>query len=291
MKSEQITIEHIEADVGEDDDDNLWKSYCSLEEAEQKGMIEIENVTLNEQENIIFTMISEQEAKMRSVVLKNDESETSISVIIEDVMAEIGTCDVPADGSCFHYAAAHQLFHEKIGSVEHLNSGERLRSEVVDYIKSNRAEFEINLRNRVLDERKGKPPASKSAMKRACTDLLNRLAKNAWGGPESILALSRLYKTNIILFSENSNCYTVGSFNSDYEKCVLIAYTSIGSGSGVRNHYQSICSINQDIIFSAMKTLLNVITQNTNGSVVDLDTTSKKSAGYLYFKMCIFINK
>lgn len=124
------SIEIIEVDVN---DETGWESFdessiiqeLTEEEIEGERVQEIEEgfekeeIVLGEKDEIVYTQISEQESTMRSVALANGEKEIAIPLkdVDQELIGRIGTCDINADGNCLFGAAAHQLFHEKIGSV------------------------------------------------------------------------------------------------------------------------------------------------------------------------------
>lgn len=70
--------------------------------------------------------------------------------------------------------------------------------------------------------------------------------KKGWGGPETIQAVSSLYKVNVYIFNEDETCYISQNTNRMiYEKTVAIAYR-FG-----RNHYDSVCDMNADDMYTA----------------------------------------
>lgn len=252
------SIEFLDVDVVDKNDDEAeWETLNEEEEA-------ISPEVMKREESFVFSQISIQESKMNGVVLANNEELKTVSITSanERTTNVVETCDMEADGNCLFAAIAHQLFLEKIGSKQHKASTKQLRVAAVDYIKQHLTEFEHVLRSE--ESKKVNTVKSRNAQ-------LNRLAKNGtWGGSESILAISRTYAINIIIFIEDGHCYLIDDFNFNYGKCILIAYTKYGRGSKL-NHYESICKINRDIIFHSMKHLMRVIKQKENNDVIELD--------------------
>lgn len=258
---ETLDEEHLlENEYSENDD--------ATKEIEHSADCSTHEIHLSEQEERIYTQISDQESKMRACILKNNESETFIDLFHNNkFIGKIETCDVPADGNCMLSAMAHQLFQEKIGSKQHVQLTEQIRSNAVKYIRENIADFDKILEDRI-DEKKTRK-TRKTNTKRANDAFLKRLAKSGeWGSTEMLLAVSRIYKTNIILFNENGSCYLVDGFKFDYAQCILLAYTFY-NGSEKLDHYQSVCKINQNIIFTVMGILINVIKNKSNFDVVE----------------------
>lgn len=252
------SIEFLEVDVMDKSDDEAeWESLDEEEEAMLLDKIEAEP---EKEESFVYSQISIQESQMSAIVLANNEKLKAVPLTNADESSNniVETCDMAPDGNCLFAAIAHQLHKDKVGSKLHKQSTKRLRSATVNYIKENIAEFENYFES----------TSSHNTQ-------LNRLAKNeTWGGAESILAISRLYEINIIIFNENEQCYLIDDFNFNYGRCILIAYTMYGDSSKL-NHYQSICKIDRNIIFHSTQTLLKVIKQKRSDDVIELDSTTE----------------
>lgn len=91
-------------------------------------------------------------------------------------------------------------------------------------------------------------------------------------------AISRMNRVNILVFNENGDMYAAPRLNMDYVRCIFVAFSGCSDASNSnmgRNHYDSICQIKQDDIFSCVKDLLQMHqkqqSQNERKSIVWID--------------------
>lgn len=98
--------------------------------------------------------------------------------------------------------------------------------------------------------------------------------ENVWGGTESILAVSDIYKSNVLVVSESESFYFI-VFDLQYKKSVCIAYRS------GRDHYDSITSITQENVFLIAKKLSNRINEGLNMKVINLDEVDAEKEEFL----------
>lgn len=91
----------------------------------------------------------------------------------------------------------------------------------------------------------------------------NNLTKdNCWGGSESLQAISELFNTNVVVFSEFGGVHFGNSFRPVYEEVITIAYRNWNSeyqenvSNVERNHYDSIVSMSDDVLDKCTRALI-----------------------------------
>lgn len=116
------------------------------------------------------------------------------------VESTVGTCialSIKPDGNCLFSATAHQLYGHDINSLARISAASSIRRDVVLYLRSHRFFHRIRsaLEERVLSEFPEKPcPCSDDQFDR----LLQHLScEGVWGGTESLIAISEIYKRDI----------------------------------------------------------------------------------------------
>lgn len=90
---------------------------------------------LSENMNKIFHQMQEQSLAMTSTVLINNELSEDIIFMIDLEELQIKVTKISSDGNCLFGAVAHQLYHIKVDSHEHIEKNAALRSCVVAHIK------------------------------------------------------------------------------------------------------------------------------------------------------------
>lgn len=212
-------------------------------------------------EDTLYTQISTQCIKMEnSVALNGDKTQTKCFVSRPASARETKTakyCRIPGDGDCLFSAIAHQLYNVKLGSTDHEQKKQELRSEVVSYIKDD--EHFPNFVHDLKDRIENTPQTSDSTA--ACKAFLeDRLSlSRCWSGMESIKAISEMQKVNIIVMNDNGSCNLPNNFNIDASKTLLLLFGSVSGKScksnDERTHYDSIIHISQAKITSMAKEL------------------------------------
>lgn len=228
-----------------------------------------------DKEEFIFNQLSQQDTKMYSAVLHNREELIAMDVEI-DSNRSVRCCTIAGDGNCLFASIAHQLFAEKIDSPEHQNSTSRLRQQAVDFIRNNKSFFAFTLKGRLLDN---SDDQNNNAIDIADLNaeaekfLDERLSKTGtWGGSESLLAISNMYEVNIMIFNENDTYYCFNRFNFNFEKSIFVAFGSFTKIPGTRNHYNSVCQIdNEDLMKCAKK--MSMLADAKNLTIISLDDT------------------
>lgn len=196
--------------------------------------------------DLMFTQLTVQTIKMKNTVSVHNEPKEKFNFqLTNDALATIHVTAIKKDGNCLFSALAHQIFHVKLNSSEHEKATMDLRQESVNYIKGNFNEFAHDIRGRVLD----KMPSSED-IEKECTFFVNQCLPRAgcWGGFESIKAISKMYKINILIFSENGAYYFANRFDAGYNASVCLAFRDANrvkkkTAGTVKNHYDSVVDI------------------------------------------------
>lgn len=207
----------------------------------------------------LYEQISAQNIAMnKACLIANEETNMHISVAVgPNKSGSINICKIPGDGNCLFSSLAQQIFHSKINSSEHIDQTRKLREDVVNTIKENYDLFLFDLKGRVFDmidnDEFDINPESlniENECKRFVENLLPK--ENHFGGSETIKAVSMFYKTNIIVFLENSRCIFGTAFDGSYTKIACIPYRKC------RNHYDSVRNMQANLIYNVAEQLLNI---------------------------------
>lgn len=121
-------------------------------------------------------------------------------------------------------ALAHQIYKYNLSSQEYEDSVHQLRVNVVQFIRENLELFEFELRGCLYDMKKSKKEKmllSKKTFEELREEFNNYLSNKiavdcAWGGSESIKAVSLLFKVNILIINENESIYYANGFNQNF---------------------------------------------------------------------------
>lgn len=230
-------------------------------------------------ENIVYQQLSEQIGQMSTFVHTQKLIQQKMNFAIENDTRTMKIVKMKDDGSCLFRDLCHQLFPDmKPNSVEFEKFVKKLRTEAVEFIKTNYKDFKRQLANSIY-ERQIDGDCEVDDMEEKCRDFLeNDLPKSTcWAGCESVVAISNLYKVNIIVFNENEHCYYVSGFNFEYKKSICIAYrlsknscSKSNKPKGKRNHYDSITDIDDQDIFD----LSEIMKSRMNGEVIELEVST-----------------
>lgn len=161
----------------------------------------------------------------------------------------------------------HQLFGNKIDTVEHKNAVIKLRKDVVEYIEKHLSDFKQALKGRILsikEEKCGKQTKIEvgNFEKEAKEFLENSLSKNGfWGGAESLKAVSLIHECNILMIRERETVHFTNGFNTNLGKTAIIAFRynkafgKVANSGETWNHYDSVVNINTDNILKISKAM------------------------------------
>lgn len=206
-------------------------------------------------ENWLFTQFADQITAMNQAGLSNGDKLVRMVFKLdqEHDPAYLTAASTLPDGSCLFSAFAHQLYRHPIDSNDHKNATKALRAEVVTHIldPDNFPSYEFTLQDRVYETK------SKDQIKNMTTEcklyvrhVLSR--KREWGGHESIKAISKIHKVNVLVFNENGTCILQTNTNEKFDQTIAIAFR-IGlnaHGEEVRNHYESVCDMSAEDIWA-----------------------------------------
>lgn len=229
-------------------------------------------------EKKIYFHICEQSKIMRQTSLVNEEEEKNMSIELEkEISGQLVVALIEPDGNCLINALAHQLFHHKLDSDSHENATIKLREDANSYIQSNLD----TLGPLIIWRDDFEKVAVGDNMVQKLNFFVDKLAKpGLWCGTETIIAISRVYAANIIIFNENGTCYMVAPFNFEYDRCAIIAFCAYSATNSRKtkkskglnlNHYNSVVKIDQKDIFICMKKILSSATSSVEVHSVTLD--------------------
>lgn len=166
------------------------------------------------------------------------------------------------DGNCLFAACIHQLYTVEVGSDAHKDLTSGLRHEISEYIKVNLPYFEHVIKQRIQND-------TVYLAERNCTwnNFVEHLSSPGfWGGSESLLAISKIYSANIVVFDENGPYYFATPYHEEHTRTVFLAYREyFDSGERTRKHYDSICEISNIVLSNCS---VDLCSKGLNESVV-----------------------
>lgn len=182
-----------------------------------------------------------------------------------EAFSKISVCQIQKDGKCLFGAAVHQRYHVKIDSEEYKQKVAALRMEVVAHIEQNLKRYERKLFGRIYNIRCN--TTKKQEIQNIDEDakiFLKRLSNEGfWGGPETIQAISELFKANLVVFNEWGDVSFGHFFDSSYEGVIILAFRVSNQNfekknvsNTQRNHYDSIVKLSNDILDESASILL-----------------------------------
>lgn len=153
-------------------------------------------------------------------------------------------------GSCLFLALAHQLFANKVDSEMHTRKAQNLREQVIQHIIKNIDRFQIDIEWRLkqLKQFENFDTLSEDEKKKECRFYVSNILIKAWGGSESLKAISELEKVNILIFSEDDICYFPYDYNLNYKRTMAIAFR-LNEEKKDRNHYDSVAEVSRHILY------------------------------------------
>lgn len=207
--------------------------------------------TNNNTDSWLYEQMSVQIQQMIAANLVNGESEQTMEFQLNGQTARsISIVETKRDGNCLFSALAHQLWPNEITSREHINKTKELRAIVVEHILNpqNYHLYESILVNR-LDGENSVPTSIQCKM-----FVRFGLARKAWGGLESIKAVSNEFHVNVVIINEFGSCNMVTGSDT-YNRTLVVAYRL--NNVSVYDHYDSISDMDAESIFSAAEFIIN----------------------------------
>lgn len=213
------------------------------------------DITLIEKyEDMLYQQVSRQNLLLAQSNLTNNPKTDIMKFIFADRLENIKVVKIIGDGNCLFSSIVHQLFCFKLNSSEHYDAVHKLRSDVVDFIRSNLKDFEFVLKHRIS------PTGKVQNMEECCNRFLDTVLNidKTWGGSETTLAVSKMYKVNVITFSEEDIYILPCGFNTEYSRTILLAFRGYSKGNNqitirknnpiARNHFDSVFEVQQDVL-------------------------------------------
>lgn len=186
--------------------------------------------------NIVIHQINEAMSFVSESLKINKQKTDEFDVMYLDEKRKhkVEVAIIDGDGSCLFASIIHQLESIQLNSQQHKQLAKELRVEVVNYLRENATKKQlegfVHAANDNLQE---------SELKQKCgTFLKDLLDDREWGGEETMWAVTRLKRVNIVVFSQNNNnngCRYY-DFHNEYARTICVAY--VGGC-----HYNSVCKV------------------------------------------------
>lgn len=237
---------------------NVNKDY-SLEVVEVK----IEKPVLQPSDILnswLYTQIAEQIRNMVTAQLLHSERTEQMEFKDKNKIAHvIYVIKINADGNCLFTSLAHQLWPTAVTSDECKRNSMKLRAAVVEHILENIESYQMFIDERV-DEVKSlsnDDASLETKYKMWVRYVLSR--KGVWGGIETIKAVSRMYRVNVVIFNECNRVRMIQGANEQYNRTIIIAYRFHlnGKNEPVYNHYDIVCDMESNTIYVASEFVIN----------------------------------
>lgn len=217
--------------------------------------------------SLFYKQLSKQNIEMTNACMINKESTAAFYgeydlADEEKHCIDVNCCRINGDGDCMFGSITHQLFCDKINSPDYVKSTMNLRQKTVSYIRNNIEIFIQYLKDRVYTEHEENGNLVRAANKigniqAECIHFLDTqlIDKNkAWGGTESLVAISEIEHVNILIINDDGSCNMVQDFNNNYTRSIAVCYNR-----RIR-HYGSVDAMNEDTMFTFIESILT--TQN-----------------------------
>lgn len=203
--------------------------------------------------------LSTQNIEMTNATILNFESVVEFyseyDLVDESHCKQVRCCRIEGDGDCLFGSTSHQLLAEKIDSADHRKSTSNLRRKTVSYIKDNIDRFVPYMKDRVYTqfEKRGINPREVAhiSLKAECLNFLEtKLIDKAWGGTESLKAISEMELVNILIINDDGSCNMVTDFVNSYPRSIAICFDQ------QKKHYDSVVSVDEQTLFDFIKSIL-----------------------------------
>lgn len=209
----------------------------------------------------LYGQITTQISSMsRSVLENSDEESEMVCMVSANETITIKVVAAPNDGNCLFTSLAHQLFRHNMKCIQMKNETVQLRAKVVDHIQKNISLYKHELQGRIYDIKDDQKSTSEHTYSESDSFDMEKeiqffvyqlLPKNGyWGGQETLLAVSDIFKVNIIVFLENELFMVINREGSMYKKTISVAYRFSDVDNRVRNHYDSVTDIESHDIYA-----------------------------------------
>lgn len=201
-----------------------------------------------------YIQFSQQMAKMFEAVLKNGDALEYVSFEFESELHFVAVAQIDKTGDRLLAAICHQLFYSRIGSESHIKETMQLRADVVNYISQpeNFATFQYLLQD-YANKIGGQIDDTITEFKN-CT--LSILSQPGIGDYVTFKAVGEMYRVNILIFQEDTNCYIGNASDQMYEHTIALANRTIDAlidDTVSYDHYDSVCDVNTDLLYKITK--------------------------------------
>lgn len=201
-------------------------------------------------ENWLYNQLTTQIIEMTQTVLTNGEAEDNMAFMISKSMHSLTVAKILGDGNCLFAAIVHQLWKYPINTTQHTEATRQLRSKVVEHILANYESFEFNLKDRVYESKQAKQITDMAAeCKSYASTVLSR--NGEYGGFETIVAVSEIFKVNILTFVED-DVFSFHTTKKLHGQTIALAWRKGFdlNGQTIRNHYDSVCDVKPEHLLS-----------------------------------------
>lgn len=211
-----------------------------------------ESIEVNEEEYALYSQISCQNGDMKQAMCLNQEETETMQLKFGENSVSVNVIKVEGDGDCVFGSLIHQMCHHQLNSTTHDEATRSLRKSTVEFIQNNFKDFLFDIKGRLLEEREANSEENmkgKDVTEADCRHFLDeKLSKGAYGGSESIKAISIMCSVNILVFVEFGPAYYPLHFNPDYQKTVFIAHRLATDSIEKRNHYDSVAEVDLGVV-------------------------------------------
>lgn len=281
LDNHDVIVEYL---VDEDDDEQIVDNSIEIVEiSTPQTLTSSSELSYDDLESLIYNQITSQLNEVHQVSITNREIEKKMNFLVDGVVCTMTVNTTKPDGACFFRACDHQLNKNKLNSRQHTLGTNKLRKDVVEYIKQNRAMFDAELRGSVYGwyESMGKSTKNIKKFRQVCDDFLrNELPKEKfWAGSESCKAIMLDKSVNILVLVNNDKCYFLNGFNENLTKTVILAFCTYSNGTQtateqtnqVLNHYDSVVHIEPGDVFLLSKHLATVAASRNQPNPAAID--------------------
>lgn len=205
--------------------------------------------------SMIYKQVCAQLVQIFQLAHQNDEPQAKMIFICENTKRSSKIVPIARDGNCLFSAIIHQLFQTNLKKETHKIMTDELRSTVATYIDKNFSSFKNELQGRVYDNFSNKPIED---MDTECRKIVSNLSgKGYFGGIETLKAVTLIYEVNILVISEEGECYFATAFEPKFGKTLILAYKlDRNESTNVnRNHYDSIVHVDAQDVFAITRLL------------------------------------
>lgn len=208
----------------------------------------------------LYSQIGEQLRKMIAAQLTHSECTEQMEFQNKNQAARIvHIIKILGDGNCLFTSLAHQLWPNATTSEECKTNAIKLRAAVVEHILANIEPYQMFIEE-YLHEIKSLNTDDASLETKCKMWVRHVLSRQGnWAGIETVKAVSRIYRVNIVTFNECGIVQMVQAAEKHYDRTILLAYRFYLNGRNERvyNHYDTVCDMDSDTMLAAAEFIMN----------------------------------